>query len=83
MAHALECFGAHRILFGTGFATAYDPGSPTPPGWEPLVINKEWYALVRGCLADLVKGDTAEGVDSPQNAMDDVFGAVAKKVYGL
>jgi hypothetical protein len=76
VAHALECFGAHRLLFATCLPTS----SSLPDGIVQPIPTDEWYGLLRECLAELV---AAESEVPAREALDDVFGGVAKRLYGL
>ncbi|KAL7423349.1 hypothetical protein Q5752_002652 [Cryptotrichosporon argae] len=70
VAHAIETFGTHRLLFGAAPAV---PHAVTAPQRVPIK-NEAWYQLLRKVLADLGLG---------RDDVADILGANAIGVYSL
>ncbi|KAJ9093687.1 hypothetical protein QFC21_006283 [Naganishia friedmannii] len=73
MTPAMECFGSHRIIFG----------SSSPPVFAcstALITPERWYAVAKTVVAELVCG--SGDVGEAQAEMDDVFAGNAGRIWG-
>ncbi|WVQ76734.1 hypothetical protein IAR50_006408 [Cryptococcus sp. DSM 104548] len=77
IAHAIETFGTHRIIFGSSSALPlYDLErvSHVVTELEQPIRSGEWYSVLRKCVTEL-----GEGLEETTG----IFGENAKAVYGF
>ncbi|KAJ9091833.1 hypothetical protein QFC19_008947 [Naganishia cerealis] len=75
---AMECFGSHRVIFGSSPAVALSHDGTLPPA--PLISPQRWFVVAKTVVSELVCG-SGEMVEA-QAEMDAVFYENASRIWG-